>query len=171
MNLLRLLEFDGQTVHPITFQVLPPLSRRFPRAFHQIHARDKSKWFRKHCIWHAGLILSRHWTTGVFVLLGWLVEQRVTMWQPPPPSKELMRSPLDVNVSAFPRRWPLMTLNCRFSICPSRSFCVSQLDWGCRRSKKKIASKRKSIAVVHITATAHAQPARVPIGCSSLGLL
>lgn len=69
-----------------------------------------------------------------FVCPAWLAQKNKGYNLATSPFSDLMRSQFDVNVSAFPRQWPLMTLKCSFSICPSRSLCVFQLGWSTRRS-------------------------------------
>lgn len=57
-----------------------------------------------------------------------------------------MRSQFDVNVSAFPRQWPLMTLKSSFSICPSRSLGALQLGWSTRRSTTCCLAHKQRLA-------------------------
>lgn len=55
-NLIGSLESDNKMVCPITFQALPPLSKRFLWDLYQMDSSDKSKGFGKRSVWRAQFI-------------------------------------------------------------------------------------------------------------------
>lgn len=55
-NLIGSLESDNKMVCPITFQALPPLSKRFFGDLYQMDSSDKSEGFGKRSVWRAQLI-------------------------------------------------------------------------------------------------------------------